>query len=210
MRITGGTARGIPLDVPKGDAVRPATDGLRQAVFSSIAARVQGAWFLDLCAGSGAYGLEAVSRGAAGGVFVEKNARAAACLEKNIAAVCKSARHDPRTLTLSQCDLAAWTPAGARAFQPASDGLESPSSVTPPAPELVFIDPPYEIIPRLAPIFFAKAAEWLAASKDPLIVFEMPAETTLDAPAGWTLARRLGGKGARQPNAVLFLRNMRA
>jgi len=189
MRITGGTARGIPLDVPKGDAVRPATDGLRQAVFSSIAARVPGAWFLDLCAGSGAYGLEAISRGAAGGVFVEKNARAAASLEKNIAAVCKSARHDPRTLTLSQCDLAAWAPA--------------PDA---PAPELVFIDPPYELIPRIAPVFFAKTAEWLAASKNPLIVFEMPAETTLPSPEGWTLARRLGGKGARQPNVALCLR----
>jgi len=70
--------------------VRPATDGLRQAVFSSIAARVPGAQFLDLFAGSGAYGLEALSRGAAGGIFVEKNAKAAGCLRHNLAAVCKS------------------------------------------------------------------------------------------------------------------------
>ena len=191
MRITGGTARGIPLDVPRGDAVRPATDALRQAVFSSIAARVPGAWFLDLCAGSGAYGLEALSRGASGGVFVEKSAKAIACLRANIAAVCKSARHDPGTLAISQCDFASWTPTRA---------------ANTPAPELVFIDPPYELIPRLAPIFFAKTAEWLAASKAPLIVFEMPAETTLDAPAGWTIARRLGGKSARQPTAVIYAR----
>ncbi len=59
MRITGGLARGIPLILPKGDAVRPATDALRQAVFSSLAARVPAARFLDLFAGSGAYGLEA-------------------------------------------------------------------------------------------------------------------------------------------------------
>ena len=45
MRISGGGARGIPLLVPKGDAVRPATDGLRQAVFSSLASRVPGARF---------------------------------------------------------------------------------------------------------------------------------------------------------------------
>jgi len=189
MRISGGTARGIPLDVPKGDAVRPATDGLRQAVFSSIAARVPGAWFLDLCAGSGAYGLEAVSRGAAGGIFVEKSQKAVACLKKNIAAVCKSARHDPLTLTLSQCDLAAWMPA--------------PEA---PAPELVFIDPPYGIISRIAPIFFEKTAEWLAASKDPLIVFEMPSRLNLTAPDGWIIARRLGGQGAGQPNAVFYTR----
>jgi len=53
MRITGGQARGIPLNLPKGDAVRPATDALRQAVFSSLAMRVPGATFLDLFAGSG-------------------------------------------------------------------------------------------------------------------------------------------------------------
>src|SRR4051812_8858684 len=52
MRISGGGARGIPLLVPKGDAVRPATDGLRQALFSSLAERVVGARFLDLFAGS--------------------------------------------------------------------------------------------------------------------------------------------------------------
>ena len=46
MRISGGTARGIPLAVPKGDAVRPATDGMRQAVFSSLGGLVVGARFL--------------------------------------------------------------------------------------------------------------------------------------------------------------------
>ena len=56
MRITGGQARGITLRIPKGDLVRPATDAMRQAVFSSIASRIEGAWFLDLFAGSGAYG----------------------------------------------------------------------------------------------------------------------------------------------------------
>ena len=75
---------------PKGDAVRPATDGLRQAIFSSLGERVVGARFLDLFAGSGAYGLEALSRGAGGGTFVEKNAKAVACLRQNLASVCKS------------------------------------------------------------------------------------------------------------------------
>src|SRR5688572_19711372 len=94
MRISGGKARGIPLSVPKGDAVRPATDGMRQAVFSSLGERVVGARFLDLFAGSGAYGLEALSRGASGGVFVEQNAKAANCVRRNIAAVCKSLGRD--------------------------------------------------------------------------------------------------------------------
>src|ERR1035438_5299822 len=90
VRISGGGARGIELAVPKGDAVRPPTDGMRQAVFSSIAARIAGARFVDLFAGSGAYGLEAFSRGASGGTFVESSSRASACLRRNIAAVCRS------------------------------------------------------------------------------------------------------------------------
>src|SRR6186713_1475308 len=90
MRISGGGARGITLAVPKGDAVRPATDGMRQSVFSSLGARVTGARFLDLFAGSGGYGLEALSRGAAGGVFVEQNARTAGFIRDNLTAVCKS------------------------------------------------------------------------------------------------------------------------
>ena len=95
MRITGGQARGIPLTLPKGDAVRPATDALRQAVFSSLAARVPGVRFLDLFAGSGAYGLEALSRGDSGAVFVEKDARTAGFIRGNIAAVCKSLGRTP-------------------------------------------------------------------------------------------------------------------
>src|SRR3954466_4166381 len=102
MRISGGIAKGITLAVPRGDRVRPATDGLRQAVFSSLGDRVVAARFLDLFAGSGAYGLEALSRGAAGGSFVELNARAAACVRQNIAAVCKSMGRDENDLAVIQ------------------------------------------------------------------------------------------------------------
>src|SRR5476649_2375383 len=124
MRISGGAARGIPLVLPKGDAVRPATDAMRQAVFSSLGARVPGARFLDLFAGSGAYGLEALSRGAAGGVFVEQNAKAAACVRKNIEAVCKSLGRETHDLTVLHTDASK---------VPLSGGE---------APDLVFVDPP--------------------------------------------------------------------
>jgi 16S rRNA (guanine966-N2)-methyltransferase len=185
MRISGGFARGITLVTPKGDATRPATDGMRQSVFSSIASRVPGAWFLDLFAGSGSYGLEAVSRGAAGGFFVEKAAKAAVCVQKNIAAVCKSAGHDARTLSVAQADVLSWKlPAGAL------------------VPDLVFIDPPYEIIGDVALGLFAKLSELLVGKDDPVIVFEMPGEITLE-PAGWTCVRRLG-KGAHQPTVCFF------
>lgn len=185
MRISGGTARGIPLAVPKGDAVRPATDGLRQAVFSSLGERVVGARFLDLFAGSGAYGLEALSRGAAGGAFVEKNGKAVACLRQNLAAVCKSLGRDETDL---------------RIFP--TDALQlSPSAMLQP-PDLVFIDPPYAIIADIAPALFARLDELLATKRDAIVVFEVPGEIAL-APDGWRLLKRLG-KGARQPTAAFF------
>ncbi len=184
MRITGGQARGTPLTLPKGDGVRPATDAMRQAVFSSLAARVPGARFLDLFAGSGAYGLEAISRGAAGGVFVEKDPRAVACIRQNIAAVCKSLQRDGGDIIVLQAD-AASVPAGAGT-----------------APDLVFVDPPYELISGVASEIFARLAELLARKDDPLVVFEMPGEQEL-SPAGWTCVKRLG-QGARQPTACIF------
>lgn len=185
MRISGGEARGITLAVPKGDAVRPATDGMRQAVFSSIAHRIPGAWFLDLFAGSGAYGLEALSRGAAGGWWVEKNARAAGCVRENLAAVCKSLRRADTGLTVAQADVLDWSlPAGAA------------------APDLVFIDPPYDLIETVAPKLFARLSVLLESKSDPVIVFEMPGELNLN-PEGWTCVKRLG-KGARQPTVAFF------
>ena len=70
MRIAGGMYGGRILAVPRSDAVRPTQDRVREAMFSMLAGEVPGAAFLDLFAGSGAVGLEAVSRGAASAVFV--------------------------------------------------------------------------------------------------------------------------------------------
>jgi 16S rRNA (guanine966-N2)-methyltransferase len=195
MRISGGSARGITLVVPRGDAVRPATDGMRQAVFSSLGARVADARFLDLFAGSGAYGLEALSRGAAGGVFVEQNAKAIGCIRQNIAAVCKSLGRDARDLTVLQSD-ARTVPLGRLST---GSGLGSDA-----IPDLVFIDPPYEIISEIAAPLFARLAEALAAKPEAIVVFELPGEIEL-APEGWTLLKRLG-KGARQPTVAFFRR----
>lgn len=194
MRISGGGARGIPLIVPRGDAVRPATDGMRQAVFSSLGERVVGARFLDLFAGSGAYGLEAFSRGAAGGVFVEKNAKAAGCVRQNIAAVCRSLQREAADLVVLQMD-AVSVPLGS-----AADAAQPANGV----PDLVFIDPPYEVITEIAVPLFARLGEVLAPKPDAIVVFEMPGELEL-APAGWTCLKRLG-KGARQPTVAFFRR----
>ncbi|MDD9827647.1 MAG: 16S rRNA (guanine(966)-N(2))-methyltransferase RsmD [Deltaproteobacteria bacterium] len=88
MRITGGSLRGRRIAAP-GGAVRPTAERVREALFGALAARggIAGARALDLCAGSGALGIEALSRGAACALFVEKSARAAARLRANLAAL---------------------------------------------------------------------------------------------------------------------------
>ncbi len=187
MRISGGQARSIPLVLPPGDSVRPATDAMRQAVFSSIATRIARARFADLFAGSGAYGLEALSRGAAGGIFVEKNFQAAACIRRNLAAVCKSLGRDSSGLDVINAD------------------ATGPAACSGPAPDLVFIDPPYSLVAGLAPKIFERLTVWLEARPDPVIVFEMPGELTL-SPVGWTCVKRLG-RGGRQPTVCFFRAN---
>ena len=87
MRIIGGTAAGLLIKVPKGFAVRPTPDLVRQAVFNSLGGRVVGARVLDLFSGSGALGLECLSRGAASVLSVERTERHAAMIRQNLAAV---------------------------------------------------------------------------------------------------------------------------
>ena len=83
MRITGGKAARRILKVPKGLAVRPTPDLVKQAVFNSLGGRVVGARVLELFAGTGALSLECLSRGAASAVCVEKSSRHAETLRQN-------------------------------------------------------------------------------------------------------------------------------
>src|SRR5437763_1245441 len=84
MRVIAGTAGGIHLIVPK-RGVRPTMDRVKAAMFSSLGEVVIGARVLDLFAGSGALGLEALSRGAASVIFVDKDSQSIAVIEKNLA-----------------------------------------------------------------------------------------------------------------------------
>lgn len=88
MRIIAGQWRGRTIEAPSGDATRPTTDRVREALFSMLASRLgtfEGLHIADLFAGSGALGLEALSRGAAHCTFVEQDLAAIKSLEKNIA-----------------------------------------------------------------------------------------------------------------------------
>ena len=84
MRVIAGSAGGLPLIVPKTD-IRPTMDRVKAAIFSSLGDRVIGARVLDLFAGTGALGIEALSRGAASAMFVESERAAVAAIERNLA-----------------------------------------------------------------------------------------------------------------------------
>jgi 16S rRNA (guanine966-N2)-methyltransferase len=88
MRIVAGSARGRRLRVPRGRTVRPTADRVKESIFSMLESRYgcEGIAILDLFAGSGNLGIEALSRGAAGAVFVEHDARAATAIRANLEA----------------------------------------------------------------------------------------------------------------------------
>jgi 16S rRNA (guanine966-N2)-methyltransferase len=83
MRIIAGTSKGRRLQAPTWPGLRPTSDKLRETLFNIVRARVEGARVLDLFAGTGAIGLESLSRGAAQAVFVEQDRRAAALIAAN-------------------------------------------------------------------------------------------------------------------------------
>jgi len=84
MRIIAGKYRGRNLKSPPSLATRPTSDRLRETLFNILAPRIEGARFLDLCAGSGAVGIEALSRGAAHVTFVDRSRKMYALIETNL------------------------------------------------------------------------------------------------------------------------------
>lgn len=168
MRLTGGRLARRPIAAPRGDATRPTADRVREALFSALAARTAlgGVRVADLFAGSGALGLEALSRGAAHAMFVERHGPTLAVARSNaealgVAAACRFVR----------ADALAWL---ARA---------------PSAPfDVVFADPPYALpeIPRLP----ALARAHLAPGG--LFVLEHDARHAFDGDAARVWTRTYG------------------
>lgn len=185
MRITGGAARGIPLMCPKGDFVRPATDRMREAVFSSLG-DMQDTACLDLFAGVGSYGLEALSRGAGKVTFVEKDRKCLQSLDKNLQAVKKSAGTSAQTQVLGQ-DVFAWLGQQKECTQ-----------------DIIFLDPPY-------PLIAEKGGELLDVLRalvqpDVTLLFEMPGDCELSHPA-WKAVKRIGRQGKDAPTIQVFKRS---
>ncbi len=86
MRVITGSAKGIPLASVPGESTRPITDRVKEALFDILGGSIAGARVLDLFAGTGAVGIEALSRGAREAIFVERDRRALATVRRNLAA----------------------------------------------------------------------------------------------------------------------------
>ncbi len=85
MRVIAGKARHLPLKTPPGSNTRPTTDRIKETLFNILQNEIPGASFLDLYAGSGAIGIEALSRGASSAVFTDRDKKAVSCIKENLA-----------------------------------------------------------------------------------------------------------------------------
>ena len=170
MRIVGGRLRGRTLSAPKSQTIRPTADRQRESLFNILVHAfgdpVTGARVLDLFAGTGALGIEAVSRGAAFALFVDAGTEARALLRENVAAlglggVARIFRRDATKL------------GPAYPLEPFS---------------LVFLDPPYGQGLAEKALVSARAGGWL--TPDALIVVEEAAEAEFAAPEGFSEVER--------------------
>lgn len=171
MRVVAGSAKGVRLaPVPKG--VRPVSDMAREGLFSSLGSRVPGARVLDLFAGTGALGIEALSRGAAEAVLVERNRVAAATIRENL-----ERTHLTAHAVVVGVDV--------RAFLSRNDKNGAPF-------DLVLADPPYELEgAELDDVLAEVGRGWLAAADWTVALTRRKGSSTPVIPIHWSAARRL-------------------
>lgn len=166
MRIIGGTRKGHRIDAPKGLRTRPTSDRVRENAFNLVAPWVENAVVLDLYAGSGAMGLEALSRGARRAVFVETDVDACRAIERNL-----------DKLQLPGAEVVC---RGVGRFL-AVDGRTY---------NLVFCDPPYDDYAALEPELARYLPRLLAP--EGLVVLETAAKTEPELPLTQRTSRRYG------------------
>ena len=168
MRVIAGSAKGRRLEGPPGSDTRPMMDRVKEALFSSLGVRLPGSTVLDLYAGSGSLGIEALSRGASSATFVERDKRALAVLKANLDSL-----HFTGSVVAS--DVASYL-AGAQAEF-----------------DLVFVDPPYRLSLALLGDVLSAAAATLT-TEGVMVVHRRAGEEAPDAPAGTRLIddRRYG------------------
>jgi 16S rRNA (guanine966-N2)-methyltransferase len=171
LRIIAGAFRGRKLHAPKSNSIRPTADRVREAIFNILADEVIDARVLDLFAGTGALGLEALSRGAIQAIFIDQSSEAVRLIQDNIR-VC-GVQHQVQVIHKPILQALSRLPA---------------RGLVPPPFHLVFVDPPYgtglalQILPRL--VDYSILAEGSLA-----VVEHRYTEKTPDAWRGWSKAR---------------------
>ena len=163
MRVITGSARGCRLVTPEGLDVRPTGEKVKEGIFSSIQFEIEGAYVLDLFAGSGQLGIEALSRGAAHGVFIDSSARSLRCVNENLRNT--KLTHMAEVINRDSYDYIRLT---AQTF------------------DIIFLDPPYRYghIRKLLPLAAAKLKD------DGSIICEYEKEAEQpEAPEGLTLKK---------------------
>jgi 16S rRNA (guanine966-N2)-methyltransferase len=170
MRVIAGDARGTRLvRVPPG--VRPVSDRVRESLFSSLGDRVEGARVLDLYAGTGAVGIEALSRGAKEAVFVDRSPPALAAVRGNLA---RTGLEERAVVRRSDVRKFLGKVGGARAF------------------DLVFVDPPYEAGPPELDAVLALLDEKRLLREGFTVVLSRGSRSSNSViPLHWSIARRL-------------------
>jgi 16S rRNA (guanine966-N2)-methyltransferase len=175
----------VPEDT---EFLRPATDYIREAVFSSIKGRSVNAFFLDLFAGVGSYGLEAISRGASAGIFVEKNQKSVQVIEENLKRVKKAAQREPTCKIMCQDVFAAVEQINAEF-------------------DLIFIDPPYNMLDEQGEQILTAFTPFLKKADNARLLFEVPARYKTPSVRGLVEIRRLGRIAvANHPNVIIYTR----
>ena len=156
MRIIAGSKRRLPLKTVEGKDTRPTTDRIKETLFNMLQNEIYGCYFLDLFAGSGQIGLEALSRGARYAVFVENAKKAAACITENI----RFTKSDKESLLL-QMDVIA-----------ALRSMEGKYQI-----DIIFMDPPYDKELEREVLEYLKSSSLL--KEDTLVITEASLQTDL-------------------------------
>lgn len=152
MRVIAGEARSIPLVCPDGDGTRPTTDRIKETLFNIIQDEIPGAVFVDLFAGSGAVGIEALSRGAAKAYFIDNNKKAIEAIEANL----KKTKLMDKAMVLKQ------------------DAVTSITYSIREEVDVVFLDPPYGC--NMDQTVFAALKDAKCITSDTLIIAEEEAD----------------------------------
>ena len=163
LRIVAGSLRGSRIDVVDEEGLRPTSDRVRETLFNWLSPMIAGARCLDLFAGTGALGIEAISRGAAECVFVERDRK----LAQNLGETLSRLKIDNASVV--NADALGWLGSSAQAF------------------DLVFLDPPFKGDLWSQAAARLEAGGWLA--DDAWIHVEAPEGVTPTLPPGWHLHR---------------------